>query len=318
MKIFISWSGSPSKQIAEVFHEWIPSVVQSVVPFLSSADTQKGARWAGELAQQLEHTDFGILCITPANVDAPWINFEAGALSKVVDTARVSPVLFGLQPSDITNPLVQFQCTAYDHDDLLNLFRSINGASENGLDAVKLENAFEMWWPNFDAKIVDVLKNSKHTAAPRRHPDDMIVEILALAREHQKAIAELEYSSVDLSELRASLDLLRRALDSQKHAMAEMRLTASGYVPVMMNIANSVNFTELSFTIGQLLQAADYAANPGNENKTASFTRIRGLLSILVDRLSPILDIKVVESIRRQNDENDNLPIDTDGSRWGS
>src|SRR5438309_2275445 len=46
---------------------------------------------------------------TPENVGAPWVLFEAGALAKSMQGARVIPLLFNLGIGDITGPLAQFQ-----------------------------------------------------------------------------------------------------------------------------------------------------------------------------------------------------------------
>ena len=36
MKIFISWSGTTSRAVAEALHAWLPKVLQGVEPFLSA------------------------------------------------------------------------------------------------------------------------------------------------------------------------------------------------------------------------------------------------------------------------------------------
>ena len=91
MKVFISWSGAISHQVALVLREWLPSVIQAVEPYVSSEDIDKGARWTTDISKELEASQYGILCVTPENIEAPWLNFEAGALSKTIDKSRVCP-----------------------------------------------------------------------------------------------------------------------------------------------------------------------------------------------------------------------------------
>jgi hypothetical protein len=68
-----------------VLRDWLPSVIQSLEPYVSSEDIDKGTRWSSDIAKELDNSAYGILCVTQDNLAAPWINFEAGALSKSVD-----------------------------------------------------------------------------------------------------------------------------------------------------------------------------------------------------------------------------------------
>jgi hypothetical protein len=108
MKVFISWSGIVSHQVALALNDWLPCVIQGVQPFLSSEHIHKGAPWFDEIGGQLEETHFGILCLTPTNLEAPWILFEAGALSKKVGQARVVPLVLGFALSELKPPLSNF------------------------------------------------------------------------------------------------------------------------------------------------------------------------------------------------------------------
>jgi hypothetical protein len=83
--IFISWSGDRSKAIAETLKDWLPRVLQSARPWLSTRDIEKGTRSLSEMNKALGGMGFGITCLTPENRQAPWILFEAGALSKTFD-----------------------------------------------------------------------------------------------------------------------------------------------------------------------------------------------------------------------------------------
>lgn len=108
MKVFISWSGNKSHHVALVFRDWLPSVIQSIKPYVSSEDIDKGARWSTDIATELENSTFGILCVTKDNINAPWLSFEAGALSKTMDKSFVSPFLFDIRGQKLTDLFYNF------------------------------------------------------------------------------------------------------------------------------------------------------------------------------------------------------------------
>ena len=93
MKVFLSWSGDMSHEIAKALNAWLPSVIQAIVPFISSEDIDKGTFWSTELAKNLEAHSVGVICITPKNLNARWINYEAGSLARSLTDSRVSPYL---------------------------------------------------------------------------------------------------------------------------------------------------------------------------------------------------------------------------------
>jgi hypothetical protein len=125
-----------------------PYFIQSLKPFLSSADIGSGARWNEALAKELEDATWGIVCVTPFNFGKVWLNFEAGALSKKFDRTRLVPLLFRVDRSELGGPLAQFQSVLCTKDDFLNLLYSINNSL--GKDQVEhsiLSATFEQWWP---------------------------------------------------------------------------------------------------------------------------------------------------------------------------
>jgi TIR domain len=105
VRVFLTWSGPTSKRVAATLREWLPRVIQSTVPYMAEEDLGKGQKWFAEISSQLGQSDFGIVCLTPENLNEPWIHFEAGALGGKLDQARVTPFLVGLSPSDIAGPL---------------------------------------------------------------------------------------------------------------------------------------------------------------------------------------------------------------------
>src|SRR4051794_9109874 len=107
MKVLLSWSGEPSRSVAAALRQWLPDVVQSVRPWMSEADIEAGARWGERIQRELNETRFGILCVTPQSMQAPWLLFEAGALAKTIQDTYVCPYLIGVEVSELQGPLTQ-------------------------------------------------------------------------------------------------------------------------------------------------------------------------------------------------------------------
>jgi hypothetical protein len=128
--VFISWSGTRSKLIADAFREWLPVVIQAVRPWMSTANIDKGSRSLTEMAKALDGIKVGITFLTPENLDAPWILHEAGSLTKTVDdsTRLCTYLLGGLKNADIEPPLGQFQYTIPEKEDTRHLIHTINNA----------------------------------------------------------------------------------------------------------------------------------------------------------------------------------------------
>lgn len=183
MKVFVSWSGETSKAIAEILRGWLPSVIQAIKPYYSPDDITKGSRWSTEISKELEECKLGLLCLTADNLEAPWIMFEAGALSKSLSAARVCPLLFGIEPSDIKGPLVQFQAAPFAKDEMKKAIRMMN--QELGTVALTsdvLDSVFDMWWPKLEEKIKKVLDGQHPKKQTVRTERDILEEILARVR----------------------------------------------------------------------------------------------------------------------------------------
>jgi hypothetical protein len=187
MTVFISWSGISSKEIAEILKDWLPNVIQKIEPWLSTENIDKGSIWNTHILKELNKCFFGIICLTKENINAPWLLFEAGALSKSIDISRVCPFLFRIKPTDITGPLAQFQSTIIEKGDKLKLIKSINNAMGNdGLEENKLEKAFNIWWPEFENRIAKITPEDSLGENKKRTDRDILEEILTISREQAK------------------------------------------------------------------------------------------------------------------------------------
>jgi len=182
--VFIGWSGQRSRFVATFLRSWISQVVQSARPWMSDTDIQKGSRWLDEASRVLTEIKIGITCLTPENLESPWILFEAGAISKVIgDRTRLCTFLIGdLDPQDIKLPLGMFQATKTLKEDTFKLVRAINAAvSEEPVPEKDLEEVFDAMWPKFETMLKD-LPPLEETAPAKRSVEDMVAEILDIVR----------------------------------------------------------------------------------------------------------------------------------------
>jgi hypothetical protein len=185
MRIFISWSGELSKNIAEIFRQWIPGVIQAAKPYYSPDDITKGTRWSTEISKELDASKIGIICLTNDNLDSNWIMFEAGALSKNIEKSKVVPLLFGIEPSDIQGPLVQFQAAKFSKSEMKKVVKMVNSElGETALPPDVIDSVFEMWWPKLESQIKEAEEKAKSVDnKDLRSERDLIEEVLSLTRE---------------------------------------------------------------------------------------------------------------------------------------
>lgn len=153
MKVFISWSGARSKAVANALRDWLPMTLSYVKPWVSDKDIGAGDRWAQSIAGELETSNFGIICITPENLQSEWILFEAGALSKSMLDAKVIPLLFGLELSDLSGPLSQFQAQKVEMEGLMEVVRAINKVADGAVSESIVSRSVPALWPTLQTEL---------------------------------------------------------------------------------------------------------------------------------------------------------------------
>lgn len=156
MRIFISWSMEESHRIALALRRLFQAVVPGAQSWISSEDIEPGARWSHVLAAELEASSFGIVCLVPANLDSPWVHFEAGAIAKSVAEGRLIPVVRRVTLNDIPGPLRQFQAVLCDEAGIHRLVRILNDRTESPVPDTDLEEAFQRSFPEFLQEIESV------------------------------------------------------------------------------------------------------------------------------------------------------------------
>jgi hypothetical protein len=298
MKIFISWSGDLSHKIAVCLREWLPNVIQSVTPYVSSEDIDKGTRWSQDIADELSTSFYGILCVTKDNLNAPWLNFEAGALSKTIENTRVSPFLFDLKRSDVHGPILQFQSTVFEKEDFRKLVAGIKSADpECKIDDIRLNSIFDVWWPKLEESINELLKtpNSRQTkgniaTSPK---EEILEQILELTRQNTRALAQQE--KLFNHALNVSIDSSRRlpGIEPDHPVFRDVQSTLAMIRKFSVHSEAAPNLIDatdrLEAQISYLFERLGYEGETRSVNrlldKKDSFRRIRNALApIDIDR----------------------------------
>jgi len=195
LKVFISWSGTQSRQCAEILRDWIKCSLQASEPWISSKDIEKGTLWFNEISDQLSDTNVGIVCLTRQNKDKPWILFESGALAKGLSTNRVCTLLVDLKPSDLDPPLAQFNHTLPDKESMKALLVTINNElGDNSLEDRIIDQVFDTYWPTFETEFGKIETPEPGTAehVPARSNEEILEEILYTTRGMNKRVQRLE------------------------------------------------------------------------------------------------------------------------------
>jgi TIR domain len=184
MKVFISWSGERSRQLGEAIRDWLPLVLQSVEPYFTPADIDKGARWHGEIVQALEKSDIGLIILTQQNLASQWIMFEAGAIARSVERARVCPLLFDIKKTDLQGPLSFFQAADFTQEDFRSVVITINKAQQRPLPEATLTKVFDQWWPDLQRSVKSIMEATQSAEAvpQKRSEKELLEESLLLIR----------------------------------------------------------------------------------------------------------------------------------------
>lgn len=138
-RVFISWSGDISKQLAQGLRDTLLRHPE-LDPWMSKKDIAIGAPWFLEIKDALTDSCFGIACLAPDSSKSPWLNFEAGYLFGRLNNFKL--LLFG---EKLTGPLAQLQAIdGTNREDLVHLMNElISGGVEEAKDWVNFR--FPAW-----------------------------------------------------------------------------------------------------------------------------------------------------------------------------
>jgi TIR domain-containing protein len=168
MKIFLGWSGSRSKALANIVGAFVEALVPGTTIFFSPSDIDKGSKWRGAVAQELQDSDVGLWCLTRRSLKSTWVPFEAGAISKAATPGRVCPLLFGISSTKLPSPLSDFHATEFAKSDVWRLIKDLLELvkPEPKPDIEKLHNLFDRLWGGLEKEVMSILETPSDDDSP--------------------------------------------------------------------------------------------------------------------------------------------------------
>ena len=135
----------------------------------------------------------------------------------------VCTLLIGLEPSDVSGPLAQFQHTKPTKDDLLQLMKTLNKAlGENAIKDAQVHAAFELCWPKLEEKLHN-LPIDGPTNRPHRSERDLLEELVDTVR------STSAQDALNLSRIREELEEVSDRLEDLEHTVPK-----SGFYGIRM------------------------------------------------------------------------------------
>lgn len=153
---------------------------------MSQEDIAAGQDWSSIIDDRLDNALFGIICVTPDNQSAPWLNYEAGAIAKAVNgvQARVAPLLIDFaEATELVGPLKKFQSKPATKEGIFSIVRSINSILDQPRDPNKLDDALSDMWPRLERRLTEIDEAKPAPKEKSRTEKDMVIEILSTVRD---------------------------------------------------------------------------------------------------------------------------------------
>lgn len=166
--------------MAAALEPWLRRVIQSAKPYFSDK-IEAGGFWDESIKASLKSVRFAIVCCTPENIAAPWLNYEAGAMAERMEGGTV-PWLLDAKPQALqSSPLSRLMARTADKAGTLSVVQTLNLALGSPVGEQVLSETFDDAWPKLEQKLKSIPE--PETKPPERTERDMLEEVVGLCRQ---------------------------------------------------------------------------------------------------------------------------------------
>lgn len=223
LKIFVSWSGKVSKDIAIAVKSWLESTPVRISVFMSEESLQSGVDSIATIREELSETYFGLVVLTPDNLKAEWIHFEAGALSKDIGRSRLVPLLFGLTFDQLPKTLNGFHARRFDRDSMLKLLLDINKFAPTKASEAAIKRNFSDSWPRLSRRVTKIVASVQRSTGATKKIEEC--PEVAEARRETEGFAARQLRRLILENEPCDLDLAAMNLEE----LADLARSTTGF-----------------------------------------------------------------------------------------
>lgn len=282
MKVFISWSGKPSKTIAIELRQMIRAVINEDQVFMSDTDIKAGDNWGVKLNNCLLSAKYAFFIIPPDGDRSEWVAYEAGAILSRGDALSVTPLIFGDYGDRVPSYLKSQQHIGLEKEKYKSAIKKIKSdlLEDKRFDDESFDIVFNLAWDYFLSRVNNIIEsleiNENNSVISNNIVDNhsLISSVSSMMEEYKYHIAKIQDIYTDVIETKQSVSAINDRFGN----------FASKLTPVLHEIG--VISTASTGRAAANISSAD---NPG---KVANASGLRSV----IDRLKT-----VVEQIKRED-----------------
>lgn len=240
-QIFLSWSGEASRDIALELKRWFETVFEDLRAWVSDTDIALGARSIPAIEESLDKSVGGILVLTVENQSSPWVNYEAGALSRQYQgrEGRVIPLLVNATSmGELRSPLSNFQGQLLNQLGVERILRAIYGmlAKNEELAPARMR----AYWPELEGALEPLLERASRSRPSEPAISSEITELRDQLSRMERTVNDLanqqmEYIAAALPAAREEASRIREEAKRQGAAIiSDMRSAADREAEVIL------------------------------------------------------------------------------------
>jgi hypothetical protein len=155
MNIFLSWSGTRGRSLAEALNDWLPRLRPEWRTWVSSRQ-KRGTDWRAALFEHITAAEASVLCLTCDSITSRWLAFEAGMLSR---RANAPLVIYGfdINADELSGtPLARLPLFSATEAGTRELIRTLNAALPQPAAENDLETLVTEAWPRLEFHLQNV------------------------------------------------------------------------------------------------------------------------------------------------------------------